>query len=166
MTKRAVRARARARSDRGQALVEFAMVLPILLILIFGIVDVARLYQAWVTMQGAAREAARYGVTGRTDCAISSTDRKACIVYLAEQLGSSLANSDDALEVSVRSWAYPAYIDPPTEGDPGQQCDALEVQVEYDFDASTPLIGNLLGPIHMTTTERLVNEPFGPCAQP
>ncbi len=156
--------RKRASSDGGQTLVEFALILPVLTVLIFGIVDVARLYNAWVTMQGAAREAARYGVTGRTDCAVSSTDREACILYLAEELASTLANSDTAVEVSVRSWQYPDYLDPATEGDPGEQCDALEVQVEYDFEASTPLIGNLLGPVHMTTTERLVNEPFGPCS--
>ncbi|MEX0786633.1 MAG: TadE family protein [Dehalococcoidia bacterium] len=149
--------------ERGQALAEFAMITPLLVILIFGFVDVARLYHSWVTIQGAAREAARYGVTGREDCPIASDDRVSCIEYHAEERAQPLANIDTGLTVSVRSWDYPDYVDPAIEGDPGQQCDALEVQVEYDYSPSTPLADVLLGGVHLTARERLVNEPFGVC---
>lgn len=155
--------RSRHKRERGQALAEFAMITPLLVILVFGFVDLARVYHSWVTIQGAAREAARYGVTGREDCPIASDDRVSCIEYNAEQRAEQLANTDTDLTVSVRSWDYPDYLDPPNEGDPGQQCDALEVQVEYDFTPSTPLADTLLGGVHLTATERLVNEPFGVC---
>lgn len=151
------------RRERGQTLVEFAMIAPVLVILIFGFVDVSRVYQAWVTIQGAAREGARYGVTGRADCDIASEDRLACIQYAAAQRAEPLTNSDSDLTVTVRSWDYPEYADPATEGDPGDQCDALEVQVEYDFTPSTPLVDTILGAVHLTGRERLVNEPFGVC---
>ncbi len=52
---------------RGQTLVEFALTLPILLMLIWGIIEFGRIFQAWLTIQNAARAAARYGVTGRYD---------------------------------------------------------------------------------------------------
>lgn len=55
----------RRRSRPGQTLVEFALTLPILLLLIFGIIEFGRIFQAWVTVQNAARTAARYGVTGQ-----------------------------------------------------------------------------------------------------
>ena len=42
----------------GQALVEFAIILPILLTLFGAAVDMARVYGAWVTVQSAARDAA------------------------------------------------------------------------------------------------------------
>lgn len=151
------------RKERGQALVEFALLAPLLVILIFGFIDITRMYNAWVTLQGAAREGARYGVTGRGDCAVAADDRTACIEYSAAQRAKNLTNSDTGLSVTVRSWSYPSYADPAVEGDPGQQCDALEVQVEYDFTPATPLASSLLGAIHMTGAERLVNEPYGPC---
>src|SRR5512143_175922 len=51
----------------GQGLVEFALVLPILLALIFAIIEIARLLYAWLAVQNAARFAVRYAVTGNFD---------------------------------------------------------------------------------------------------
>ncbi len=48
-------------------MVEFALTLPIVLILTFGVIEFARLFQAWVTLQNSARSAVRYGVTGQWD---------------------------------------------------------------------------------------------------
>ena len=155
--------RLRRHNERGQTLAEFAMIAPILVILIFGFVDVARLYNAWVTVQGAAREGARYGVTGRSDCSIAADDRMACIEYEAEQRAGALANSDTDIDVSVRSWNYPSYADPAIEDSAGEQCDAIEVQVDYDFTPSTPLASTIIGSVPITARERLVNEPFGAC---
>jgi Flp pilus assembly protein TadG len=47
--------------------VEFALTLPILLMLMFGVIEFARIFQAWITLQNAARAAARYAVTGQWD---------------------------------------------------------------------------------------------------
>ena len=57
----------RQRSRRGQTLAEFALTLPILLLLLFGVIEFARIFQAWITLQNAARSAARYAVTGQWD---------------------------------------------------------------------------------------------------
>ncbi|MBZ0285075.1 MAG: pilus assembly protein [Anaerolineae bacterium] len=50
---------------KGQSLAEFAITLPIVLILLFGIVEFGRIFQAWVTLQNSARAAARYASTGQ-----------------------------------------------------------------------------------------------------
>lgn len=52
---------------KGQTLAEFAITLPILLILVFGIIEFGRVFQAWVTLQNSARTAARYASTGAYD---------------------------------------------------------------------------------------------------
>ena len=49
----------RRRRSRGQALTEFALVLPIFALLLFGIIDVARLAFTMNTLNNASREAAR-----------------------------------------------------------------------------------------------------------
>ena len=60
--------------QRGQSLVEFALVLPILLILVFGIIDFSMGLRAYVTLTNATREGARFGALGNsagaypTDC--------------------------------------------------------------------------------------------------
>jgi Flp pilus assembly protein TadG len=52
--------RRRART-RGQAVVEFALVAPVLIAIALGVVDFGRVYAAAVTVESAAREAADYG---------------------------------------------------------------------------------------------------------
>lgn len=47
------------RQDRGQSTVEFALVLPVLVAVVFGIVDFARLFHVYAIANG-AREGARY----------------------------------------------------------------------------------------------------------
>jgi Flp pilus assembly protein TadG len=153
----------RRRTDRGQSLVEFAMVAPILVLLIFGLVDLGRLYQAYVTVQGAARDGARYGVTGRSDCA-GASDRYTCIQETAELQTDSLANHASAVSVTAQSWQFPGYSVANPVGDPGKQCDLLQVKVEYDFKPATPLLNKIIGPIHLSAPEKMVNEPFGPCS--
>src|SRR5215467_9624760 len=55
------------RRRQGQTLAEFAITLPILLILMFGVIEFRRVFPAWVTLQNAARQAARYASTGQYD---------------------------------------------------------------------------------------------------
>lgn len=51
-----------ARTERGASAVEFAIVLPVLFLVIAGIVDFGRAYQAQVQLTNAAREGARAAV--------------------------------------------------------------------------------------------------------
>lgn len=48
---------------RGQSMVEFALILPVLLTMLGAITDVARLYSAWITLEAATRDAAEYVAT-------------------------------------------------------------------------------------------------------
>ena len=46
-------------SRRGQGLLEFALLLPLLVLIVFGAIDLARAYHAQVTITNASREGAR-----------------------------------------------------------------------------------------------------------
>lgn len=50
------------RNHRGQALVEMAIILPIFLLMVLGMIDLARAWNAKQVITDAAREAARSGV--------------------------------------------------------------------------------------------------------
>ncbi len=54
-----------SRIKRGQGLVEFTLALPILLFVILGFLEAARWFQAYLAVQYAARETARYAVSGQ-----------------------------------------------------------------------------------------------------
>ena len=49
------------RNKRGQAMVEFALVLPILLLVMFAIIEFGRLFFSYAMVSASSREAARYG---------------------------------------------------------------------------------------------------------
>lgn len=153
------------KSSRGQSLAEFALVSPLFFLTIFGIVDFSRMVQSYVTIQHSAREGVRYAVTGRADCGATTPTRLTCVDYVARKQSEGLTNAAAKVSVSVRSWAFQSggYSSTPTLNSAGIQCDDVEVAVSYDYKPITPLIGGLFGTVPLHASERLVNEPFGPC---
>lgn len=108
--------------EKGQNLVEFAMVVPIFLILVFAIVDFGMGFHAWITVTNAAREGARMGAVGADEATITAR---------VKDTSSSLAADD--LQITVTN----------AQGNPGE---SVTVQVEYQYQLITPL-SNLLGMI-------------------
>lgn len=58
------------KKESGQTLVELALVLPFLLILIFGAIEFGRVFHASHVITSAAREGARAGAVGKSDTII------------------------------------------------------------------------------------------------
>ena len=54
----------RKSNDRGAAAVEFALIVPVLLLLVFGIIEFSRLYNEQISLTNAARSAARVMAIG------------------------------------------------------------------------------------------------------
>jgi Flp pilus assembly pilin Flp len=67
-------ARRNRREDEGAVAVEFALILPLLVLLLFGVITFTRIYYAQIALSGAAREGARVmAVTNDWTAASSAT---------------------------------------------------------------------------------------------
>jgi len=82
---------AATRSRRGQAAAEFALLLPLLVILLAGGIDVSRGFYARIELTNAVREGARYGASHPSD---ESGIRQAVTDELANTSLQNLSASD------------------------------------------------------------------------
>jgi len=102
-----VRAMPQRRSRRGQALVEFALVLPIFLVMLFGVIDGGRFVYMNSVLSQAAREGARVGSveaswlgsadascgqTGGPTCPATAAQLKADVLAAANRMVTPFAN--------------------------------------------------------------------------
>lgn len=110
------------RGERGQSLVEFVLVLPVFLLLLFAIIDFGMGFHAWLTVTNSAREGARLGAVGGTQTQIIQRVRDTADTLNQSKLTVNVTNA---------------------QGAPGQ---SVIVAVSYDYDLITPL-DNILGMI-------------------
>ena len=74
------------RGERAQGLVEFALVLPLFLILILATIDFGMGLRQYIVMTNSAREGARVGAVGETEAKITETvvDRSAGVLTTSD----------------------------------------------------------------------------------
>jgi Flp pilus assembly protein TadG len=73
----------RTRDDRGAAAVEFALVLPLLMLIVVGIIQFGRIYSMQIELEGAANAGARYLAVHPTDTAETRNRTRAAANNLA-----------------------------------------------------------------------------------
>ena len=92
----------RVRSQRGAALLEMALTLPLLLLVCVGILEFGRAYQTWQVITNAAREGARIAVLpGMDDAAVRSRVQQYMTIGQLPQAASATIAIDRTRTVSV-----------------------------------------------------------------
>ena len=111
-------------NQRGQSLVELALIFPFLLLVLAIALDLGRVYYFQISLTSAVREAARVaGVQSSNDAQIRQ------VIY--DAVGERIELTDDSISIT------PAHR---SSGDP------VEVRVTYDFKPVTPMLAKLLDP--------------------
>ena len=101
--------RRRARGDRGAAAVEFALILPIFLTMVFGIITAGFAFERWLSVTFAAREASRFAATYPIPVDSSTNVQDLDAWFLAvrtaavESAGLSVGNTSEYF-VCVKLW--------------------------------------------------------------
>ena len=147
--------------SRGQSLVEFALVLPILVLIFFGLLDAGRAVFVNNTNAQAAREGARLGAAqaawrGRSGAACAAPVCPASTAVLK----SNVVAAVNAMAISMGTIA-PGQVVLACETPAGasstncasnheQAGNRVRVTVTYAYTPMTPVIGQLLGPISFT----------------
>ncbi len=140
----------RRRRSRGQSLVEFALVLPILLMLTLITLDFGRIYLGYINLQNMARIAANFAANN-PDAWNAPPDAAARARYAAAQtrynnqiLADAVASNCVLPKVNgVTTVPIPTFID--TNGGGVGLGDTAEVQISCTFGVITPVIANIVG---------------------
>ena len=160
----------RRRRSRGQALTEFALVLPIFALLLFGIIDVARLAFTMNTLNNASREAARgiavanwppacNGMTSgngsnnqRGDCAVAVSRSMALgvsgtvnILVTCSSVGNNDADGDGVLDNSQVASTNTSPVQATGAWRLCHSGDLVKVTTSSQFTLVTPLISRFVG---------------------
>lgn len=115
-------------SEKGQSLVEFALIIPLLIILLFGIIDFGRIFHVYLTINHAGREAARAASIGKDDSTIKNTavNDATGISLTVGQVGVTPATRTSGTDVTIT--------------------------ISYPITFLTPVIGSIVGPITLEDT--------------
>jgi Flp pilus assembly protein TadG len=128
----------RRHSERGQSLVEFGLILPVFVILIFGIIDFGLGLRAYITISQASREGARYGIVGNQPGAFTAGGSGDCNGSVDTNVVGRVCSTINGLDLSdVQSVSVTC----PDTGaaPPCTPGDDLRVAVEYRYHYITPV---------------------------
>lgn len=106
--------------QKGQDLMEFALVLPLLFLVVFGVLDLGRLFHAGITITNAARVGARFGTRNK-----DATDGEIRVATRDEAFESGIDLSTTPIDID--------YLDLLPLGNPDGNNDTIQVKISYNF---------------------------------
>lgn len=161
----------RHKKEKGATLVEFAVVAPLLFLLLFGVIEFARVVSAYTTVWTGAREGARYATTSAESDFNSSVPRfRDCDGIFDAIQAKAVTTSITASDVNIL-WINPSgatiadcdglnptYPDPATKSSGVWAVDIpkgtiISVQVQGSFNAVVPIVGNFIDGLSLDSTQ-------------
>ena len=121
---------------KGQSIVETALILPIIILVLTGIIDFGLMFNNYLVITNTSREAARNAAVGATD----------------SQIASLVANMTSSLDSSkITTSIYPSQ-------DMRKKGDEVVVTIKYDNALFTPIISSIIPnpmPLNSKTVMRM-----------
>lgn len=150
------RLRRSSRSQRGQSIVELALLLPLFLVVILGIVETGRM---WWTQQGltsAAREGLRAATQSTGDCFSVFTLSKGRQSALDQLAATGLSNDQSNIAFVT--------LTPLTEDGASGQVRKIKITITYRYNSLLPFLPSLIsGPATVSGDPALVTTAVAQC---
>lgn len=138
----------RSRDDRGMAMVEMVIILPLLLMMLFAIAEFGVIFGRWQTLTNAAREGAREAVVFRSPCDATTVENE--VTTTVQNYASSAGITLAAGDVSVTGACGAANTDT-----------SVNVNHNYTFRVLPGFAKSLNPSVDLSTSATMRNEGSG-----
>ena len=146
------------KSERGQSMTEFALLLVILFTLLAGIVDLGRVFFAYIIIRDAAQEGAVYGsIAPKDDINVLKNEVEERVKAAFTDPADSSNVPIDVTKLNVQTDVLGATCATPGSG--------VRVKVEYSLPVTMPFLGTIIGSQDMkmaATVENAILSPVCP----
>jgi uncharacterized protein (UPF0333 family) len=109
--------------QEGQSMVEFALIIPVLLLIVIGIIEFGFMFGSYLSLTNASREAVRYVSLGGTDAAAETRAKEVAIILVPDRMRVTISPSN-----TLRN-----------------RGDSVSVDITYDYEFLTPFMNRFLG---------------------
>jgi hypothetical protein len=160
------RHRLRRREQAGQSLLEFALVVPLLLVIFSGAADLGRAFYNYVALENAVKEGslygARYPICGNPSALCLDPNTVSWRVQHETRNKTGPTTYASLVTPTINECRDPAGVTRPVK-----ECiagDTYVVRGELTFSPVTPIIGNIVGQITLASESHaiVVNQAFDP----
>ena len=132
-TQRPARKKALVTRERSQSLAEFALIIPVFLILVFGVIDFGMGLRAYITVAQATREGARFAAIGNPAGTFTAGGSGECNGSTSTTTVGKVCSTMDGLHLADVSNVSVTY---PNGNQPGN---TVHVSATYNYYYITPL---------------------------
>lgn len=148
MTSIAKRGAVQRRRDRGASIVELALIAPVMVLLVFGVLDLGRAYRTDIRLENAAREGAAFGQLFPNKVSCESTVDIDDRVRNEEPAVASLPG------FSVAVFGFEDGVETEMSGCDGsvaQPGERISVEVSAEYHVVTPIVSQIVGEVIVMT---------------
>ena len=152
---------------KGQSLLEFALVLPLLLLLFSGAADLGRVFYNQVALENAVKEGALYGarfpLCGEPSSLCMDPNTVSWRVRYETRVKTGASTYASLVTPTVNECRTPANVKRTAVKD-CVEGDSYVVRAQLTFDPITPIISNLIGKLTLTSESQaiVINQAFDP----
>jgi Flp pilus assembly protein TadG len=153
---------ARLRDDRGVALTEFALILPVLMLLLIGMLDFGKAYNYWIDQTHLANEGARWAAVNKNPGGVAMTLQQYIVSKAnTNELKSGGKNVSVPVGVCISFWRDGASISTPLVGD-SVKVEAKATYQWLDIVGDIPILDQVItGSATMRIEQKPVNYAAG-----
>ena len=140
--------------NAGQAIIEFALALPLLILLILGALEFGRAFQTKIVLENAAREGVHYYLYDQADQTNSFVNTRTAVIADAFNSGVQIPDTSTNLSITCFSDANSNGVIDAGETGTCASGSTIDITVQVDFELA--VIGTFVDPLPIASNARML----------